>query len=85
MGCGCKKVKKLGEKYGVEQKETLLDKGIRVLVKIGIFLVTITIGIILVPIILIVGLFKAFFMKDKRIVIPRFLTKYKKSIDGQKL
>ena len=85
MSCSCKKVKKLEDKYGVKQKETLLDKSVRISLKIGIFLITVIMGLVLVPIILVVGLFKTFFMKNKRITIPKFLTKYKKSIDGQKL
>jgi hypothetical protein len=85
MSCSCKKVKKLGDKYGVEEKETLFGKCTRMLFKTGIFLITIVMGLIITPIVLVVGLFKTFFMKKKRITIPMFLTKYKKSIDGQKL
>ena len=85
MSCSCKKVKKLGDKYGVEEKETLLGKCVKMLYKIGMFLIIVALGLIITPIVLVVGLFKTFFMKNKRITIPRFLTKYKKSIDGQKL
>lgn len=85
MSCSCKKVKKLEDKYGVEEKETLLDKSSRVFFKIGIFLIAVAIGLILIPIILVVGLFKTFFMKKKSINIPKFLKNYIKSIDGQEL
>lgn len=81
MGCGCKNVKKLDKKNGVKKKEGLTAK----LIKVGLFSLTILLGLIITPIVLVIGLFNAFFRNGKPIMLPKFLTNHKKSVDGQKL
>lgn len=82
MGCGCKNVKKIEDKYGVKEKVGFLNKIINSGVKIGLFSLTMLLSFVIAPIILVVGLFKAFFMKDKMIKIPKFITRIKKSVNG---
>ena len=82
MGCGCKTVKKIGEKYGVEQKETFAMKAKRVGLKYTLFMLSILMSLVIVPIIVVVGIFKAFFMKNKMIKLPKFLIHPRKVRNG---
>lgn len=82
MGCGCKNVKKIEDKYGVKKTRHLGGKIVDFGIKMVLFSITIVLALVIVPIVLVIGLFKAFFTKDKTIRIPEFLTKNKKSING---
>lgn len=78
MGCNCKKINKLGEKTEVKEKLNIFT----ILAKIGLFLLTVALGLIITPIILVIGIFNAFFRKGKVITIPKFLINPKRSVNG---
>ena len=80
MGCSCKQVKKLEEKYGVEKEETLFSKMWKILYKVFIFLISVTLGLIVIPITLIVALFKTIFTDNNRLTLPYSLVKFVKKL-----
>ena len=76
MGCPCKNVNKLVKKYGVEKKprSVLKSKITNFVARVPIYIITVLLSIIIVPTVIVVGLFKTFFMKDKTLRLPKFLT-----------
>lgn len=82
MGCSCKKIKGISENDETKERESVLDKIFRYFLRILLYLIATVLGLIITPIILIMGLFNSFFRKGKPIILPKFLTQHKKSVNG---
>ena len=78
MGCNCKKIKKIQDKYGQKEQESILGKGYRYMMKLLTFPIVLGIGIVLVPFLLIFLICKIFFGNmDKPFVLPDLSKFYK--------
>ena len=75
MACNCKRINKFQKENGVPVEESLLTKAIRYGMKVFFFIVTIVLGMIIVPYIIIYSLYALFF-GDNKITLPLFLRKY---------
>lgn len=78
MGCNCKKVRKLEEKHGTKEEETIFRKIFRFFYKIFLFLLLIILSIFIVPILIITIIYQVAFHGQGKIVLPKFLGKYLK-------
>ena len=78
MACNCKKKIAIETKYGEPIEQTWFDKIYTIGLKTIGFLIMLVIAIILVPIVIVVAIYKMFFSKNKAIVLPDFLGKYLK-------
>ena len=76
MSCNCKKALQIEEKYGVEVKETLLQKCYRSLWKIFILMLGVVMGIVAVPVVILILIFNQIFRGGKGLVFPEKLSKY---------
>lgn len=77
MACNCKQRNEIVEKYGTPEEESILEIVYRNLLKVVLFLIALVLGIILVPVIFVVVVYKMIFKtgEDRMIVLPN-LTKY---------
>ena len=76
MSCNCKKALELEKKYGVEVKETLLQKTSRVTMKIAVLLIGLIISIVAVPVVISILIYNQVFRGGKGITIPSKLSKF---------
>jgi len=76
MSCNCKKALELEKKYGVEVKETLLQKTSRVTMKIAVLLIGFIISIVAVPVVISILIYNQVFRGGKGITIPSKLSKF---------
>ena len=79
MACNCKQRNEIMDKYGTPEEESVFGVVYRNLVKIVLFLITLALGVVLVPIIFIMVIYKMLFTRgeDRTIVMPN-LIKYVK-------
>ena len=78
MGCNCKKKIALEDEYGVKEREGIIGKSVRFLLKIAMFLILVALSVIVVPIMIFVIIYKLTLGKSTRIILPKFLGKYLK-------
>lgn len=76
MACNCKKKIEIETKYGEPMEQTWFSKMYVLGTKVVVFLIVLSIVIVLVPILIVVSIYKMFFSKNKAIVLPKFLSKY---------
>ncbi len=76
MGCACKRKLAIEKKYGQKIKETFVKKVTRIGFKVSLYVITVLLAIVTIPIVLMVVLFNIFFRHNAGIVMPNFLTKY---------
>lgn len=75
MACNCKRAKEFQEKYGVPEKEGILDIVGRNIFKAFFFVVAVLIAIVAVPYVVGYAIYSIFF-GDNKITLPKFLRKY---------
>lgn len=86
MSCNCKRKLELESKYGVEESETLYEKGMRFLFKVSLFLILVASLVVVIPILMVVVFYTFVFAKDKTIILPKFFGKYlRHKNNGKKL
>jgi hypothetical protein len=76
MGCACKRKLAIEKKYGQKIKETFVKKAARIGFKVSLYVITVLLAIVTIPIVLMVVLFNIFFRHNAGIVMPNFLSKY---------
>ena len=76
MGCNCKRIKAIQDKYGIKLPETYLNKIYRGVWKVGVLVFGAVAGIILVPVVISILIFNQLFRGGKGITIPKKLAKY---------
>lgn len=76
MPCNCKKINQINETYGEPVEENYLSKFIRYCWKAIFFILTIILGIIITPIIVVVAIYKIIFKNSSLIILPKFLSKH---------
>ena len=81
MSCGCKRKIELENKYGIDEEETIFQKGFRVVMKVGFMLLSIILTLIIAPVFIMISFYKIFF-GDNKITLPNFLGKYLRKTDG---
>ncbi len=86
MACNCKRKRKFEEVNGIPINDTILAKAKIFGLKVLTFVTLLCLSVILVPIIVIVAMYKMAFTKDPTIVIPRLFGKVinDKKIDSDK-
>jgi hypothetical protein len=79
MACNCKQRNEIVEKYGTPEEETILGIVYRNLLKVILFLIALVVGIILVPVIFVVVVYKMIFTtgEDRMIVLPNLIKYFK--------
>jgi hypothetical protein len=79
MACNCKQRNEIVEKYGTPEEETILGIVYRNLLKVILFLIALVLGIILVPVIFVVVVYKMIFTtgEDRMIVLPNLIKYFK--------
>lgn len=79
MACNCKQRNEIVEKYGTPEEETVLGIVYRNLLKVILFLIALVVGIILVPVIFVVVVYKMIFTtgEDRMIVLPNLIKYFK--------
>lgn len=80
MSCNCKRKIELEKKYGIKEEENVLQKTIRFTLKLFFMVLAISFALVIIPIMVVVSLFKAFFGNNE-ITLPNFLGKYLKKTD----
>lgn len=76
MGCNCKKINKVTEKYGMDEEKSLLYKVAVSLYRIVLFLFALVMAVVITPVIVVVAMYKICFTDDRRIVLPKPLSKH---------
>ena len=76
MGCNCKKINSFEEKFGVAEEESLLAKFNRLFYKMLLFTITIALSVVVIPCIVLASIYKIFWGKDNKLILPRFMRKY---------
>ena len=85
MACNCKKALEL-QKKGTRVRESVLEKSARYGLKSILFVITLLTGVVLIPIILAIVIYKLCFGDmSKPIVMPKFLSNFIKKDYGKKL
>jgi len=79
MACNCKQRNEIIEKYGTPEEESILGIVYRNLLKVILFLIVLALGIILVPVIFVVVVYKMIFTtgEDRMIVLPNLIKYFK--------
>ena len=79
MACNCKQRNEIVEKYGTPEEESILGIVYRNLLKVVLFLIALVLGIILVPVIFVVVVYKMIFTtgEDRMIVLPNLIKYFK--------
>ena len=79
MACNCKQRNEIIEKYGTPEEESILGIVYRNLLKVILFLIALVLGIILVPVIFVVVVYKMIFTtgEDRMIVLPNLIKYFK--------
>ena len=79
MACNCKQRNEIVEKYGTPEEESILGMVYRNLLKVILFLIALVLGIILVPVIFVVVVYKMIFTtgEDRMIVLPNLIKYFK--------
>lgn len=79
MACNCKQRNEIVEKYGTPEEESILGIVYRNLLKVILFLIALVLGIILVPVIFVVVVYKMIFTtgEDRMIVLPNLIKYFK--------
>lgn len=79
MACNCKQRNEIIEKYGAPEEESILGIVYRNLLKVILFLIALVLGIILVPVIFVVTVYKMIFTtgEDRMIVLPNLIKYFK--------
>lgn len=79
MACNCKQRNEIVEKYGTPEEESILGIVYRNLLKVILFLIALVLGIILVPVIFVVAVYKMIFTtgEDRMIVLPNLIKYFK--------
>lgn len=79
MACNCKQRNEIMDKYGTPEEESSFGAVYRNFLKIVLFLITLALGVVLVPVIFVVAIYKMLFTRgeDRTIVMPN-LIKYVK-------
>ena len=79
MACNCKQRNEIVEKYGTPEEESILGMAYRNLLKVVLFLIALVLGIILVPVIFVVVVYKMIFTtgEDRMIVLPNLIKYFK--------
>lgn len=79
MACNCKQRNEIIEKYGTPEEENGFSVLYRNFLKVILFLITLVLGAVLVPVIFVVAIYKMLFTRgeDRTIVMPN-LIKYVK-------
>lgn len=79
MACNCKQRNEIVEKYGTPEEESILGIAYRNLLKVVLFLIALVLGIILVPVIFVVVVYKMIFTtgEDRMIVLPNLIKYFK--------
>ena len=79
MACNCKQRNEIVEKYGTPEEESILGIAYRNLLKVILFLIALVLGIILVPVIFVVVVYKMIFTtgEDRMIVLPNLIKYFK--------
>ena len=79
MACNCKQRNEIVEKYGTPEEESILGIVYRNLLKAVLFLIALVLGIILVPVIFVVVVYKMIFTtgEDRMIVLPNLIKYFK--------
>ena len=75
MACNCKKKRDIEAKYGEPIEETWLDKAYKYAIRVLVFFILLCLSVILVPIIVVVAMYKLTFAKNPMITLPTFLGK----------
>lgn len=78
MACNCKRANEISEKYGEQLEDNIFTKIVRFFWKIIFFIIGVSLGLILSPIIVVIAIYKMFFSSNNTIVLPKFLSKYLK-------
>jgi hypothetical protein len=85
MACNCKKALEL-QKKGTRVRENVIEKAARYGLKSVFFAITLLVGMVLTPVLLLIVAYKLCFGDmSKPIVIPKFLSKLVKKDYGKKL
>jgi len=81
MACACKRKLELENEYGVDEKEGIFKKALRILFKVSVMLLAIVATLVVSPVLVIVSFYKIFF-GNNNITLPNFLGKYLRKTDG---
>ena len=78
MSCDCKKKMILEDKYGEKVDETVFDKTLRFCWSLMMFSIAILLAVVIVPVMVVIIIYKLAFKDDTNIILPNFLGKYLK-------
>lgn len=75
MPCNCKQRNEIVEKYGTPEEETILGMFFRNFMKVILFMIILVLGVVLVPVIFVVAIYKMLFTtgEDRTIVLPNII------------
>ena len=71
MGCNCKRRMDIEDKYGEKIEENLLEKGLRLILKVMVFALAIALSIVITPFLLIYIAYKMIFKHSTTLAMPK--------------
>ena len=75
MSCGCKRVMNFEKENGVELKESIFTKILRIFYKIFLFMLFVSLAVIVTPCVILAAIYTMIFGKGV-LVLPEFMRKY---------